>query len=123
MIAEPVTVKRDEIQEALEQGYLFDSAIVKHGFTRYVRDYDMVVSVARGPEYLYRFSHCPLAEITTAVSDDVWRHSWNDKFIDYLRWRESGEPEGYVWGVCYSDVYPGAKYIADSSLLRNGHLD
>ena len=111
-------MKSNEIQDALERGYLFDSAIVRHGFTIYLRDYDIIAHPARGPEYLYRFSHCPLVEVTTAVPDDVWQRSWGDNFIDYSEWLKSGEPDGYVWGVCESTVYPGAKYIVDSRLAR-----
>lgn len=86
-------MKSNEIQEALERD-LFDAAIVRHGFTPYLRDYDIVAYFGRGPEYLYRLSHCPLAEVTTAVPDDVWQRSWGDNFIDYSEWLKSGEPEG-----------------------------
>ncbi|HLZ50048.1 MAG TPA: hypothetical protein VKP61_04815 [Candidatus Acidoferrum sp.] len=111
-------MKSSEIREELERGQLFDGAIVRHGFTPYLRDYDIVAYFAKGPEYLYRFSHCPIAEVTTAVPDDVWQRSWGDDFIDYSEWLKSGEPAGYVWGVCESTVYPGAKYIADSRLAQ-----
>jgi hypothetical protein len=111
-------VKVSEIQEALERGNLFDAAIVRHGFTPYLRDYDLIAYFGRGPEDLYRFSHCPLVEISTAVPDDVWKHSWSDNFIDYSEWLKSGAPDGYVWGICESTVYPGAKYFADSKLAR-----
>jgi hypothetical protein len=111
-------VNSHEIKEALERGQLFDSAIVRHGFTPYLRDYDIVAYFGPGPQHLHRFSHCPLAEVTTAVPDDVWRRSWGDNFIDYSEWLKSGEPVGYVWGVCESTAYPGAKYITDSGLAR-----
>jgi hypothetical protein len=111
-------VKSEELQAALERGYLFDGAIVRHGFTPYLRDYDIVAYFARGPEYLYRFSHCPLAEVTTAVPDDIWQRSLGDNFIDYSEWLKSGEPDGYIWGICESTVYPGAKYITDSRLAQ-----
>lgn len=111
-------MKRSEIQEVLERGQLFDGAIVRHGFTPYLRDYDIVAYFGQGPQYLYRFSHCTLVEVTTAVPDDVWQRSWSDCFIDYSEWLKSGEPNGYVWGICESSVYPGAKYIADSALAR-----
>jgi len=87
-------VKSNEILDALEQGSLFDSAIVRHGFTIYLRDYDIIACAAPASEYLYRFSHCPLAEITTAVPDDVWQRSWGDNFIDSSEWLKSREPDG-----------------------------
>ena len=111
-------MKSSDIKEEVERGQLFDSAIVRHGFTAYLRDYDIVAYSGQGPQYLYRFSHCILAEVTTAVPDDVWQRSWSDEFIDYSKWLRSGEPDGYVWGVCESDAYPGAEYIEDSMLAQ-----
>lgn len=111
-------VKASDIQETLERGNLFDGAILKHGFAPYMRDYDLVAYFARESECLYRFSHCPLIEITTRVADDDWRHSWGDNFINYSEWLKSGSPAGYVWGICESLVYPGAKYIADSRVAQ-----
>lgn len=115
---EPGTVESSEMQEALERGPLFDSAIIRHGFTPYLRDYDIVIYHGRGLEYLYRFSHCPFAEVTTAVAGKDWKSSWDDVFTDYSEWLKSGSPDGYVWGICESEVYPGAKYIRDSILAQ-----
>jgi hypothetical protein len=111
-------VNSSEIQEVLERGQLFDGAIVRHGFTLYLRDYDIVAYFGQGPQYLYRFSHCTFAEVITSVPDDVWQRSWDDTFIDYSEWVKSGEPNGYVWGICESIVYPGAKYIGESKLAQ-----
>jgi len=111
-------VEIGEIQELLERGPLFDNAIGRHGFTSYLRDYDVVVFFGQGQEYLYRFSHCPFVEVITAVGDNVWQRSWDDNFISYSAWLKSGEPDGYVWGICESAAYPGAKYIRDSSFAR-----
>jgi len=111
-------VKASDIREALERGNLFDAAIVRHGFTPYLRDYYLISYFGPELQYLYRFSHCPLAEITTAVPDALWKGSWDDNFIDYSEWLKSGSPEGYVWGICESTVYPGATYIADSKVAQ-----
>jgi hypothetical protein len=69
-------------------------------------------------QYLYRFSHCPSAIVSTAVKDTNWQKSWDDVFTDYGAWERAGCPEGYVWGVCYSDAYPGASYIDNSALAQ-----
>jgi len=116
------------VREKLEQGPMFDMAIVGHGFTPYMRDYDVLVDVV-GPEpsgsgsqvigrCRYRFTHCVLAEVTTAVQDDVWRKSWQHTFIDYEDWLVSGEPDGYVWGVQWMNAYPGLTYLSDSAAAR-----
>jgi hypothetical protein len=108
----------DEIRKSLEHGPLFDGYITKHGFAPYLRDYDVIVKWPRSRRFLYRFTHVPLATVTTAVTDSVWRNSWDDVYIDYSVWQNSGSPDGYVWGVCYSVAYPGAKYVEASVTAR-----
>jgi hypothetical protein len=102
----------DEIRKALQEP-LFDSSIVRHGFAPFLRDYDIVAEINKC-QFLYRFSHCTSATVTTAVSDRAWQKSWEDIYTDYSAWNGSGGPEGYVWGVCYSDAYPGATYVDNS---------
>lgn len=112
----------DEIRECLERGPLFDGYIVRHGFVSFLRDYDLVVvAVAHLPrrtQYLYRFSHVPFVMVTTAVSDEIWKKSWADDYINFQAWQRVGSPPGYVWGVGYSVAYPGAKCFEDSKLAR-----
>jgi hypothetical protein len=103
---------------------LFDSAVVRHGFTPYMRDYDVIVEVpAAKPDgsgsyiegqYRYRFTHCVEAHVETTVKPDAWRFSWTDEFTNYSAWERAGSPGGFVWGVEFSDAYPGASLVADS---------
>ena len=112
------------VPEKLEAGPMFDMAIVEHHFTPYMRDYDIFVDVGGlNPEshksevigrVRYRFTHCVLAEVTTAVADETWKRSWSEAFTDYQTWLDTGEPEGYVWGVNFTNAYPGLSYLADS---------
>jgi hypothetical protein len=116
------------VREKLGAGPLFDSAIVAHHFTPYMRDYDVVIDVsATVPggagsyiegRYRYRFTHCVTLQVVTTVSDGVWRVSWDERFIDYAAWQEAGEPDGYVWGVCWSDAYPGLTYVENSAIAQ-----
>jgi len=46
--------------------------------------------------------------------DEVWPKSWTDEFIDYNKWVEAGEPDGYVWGTNWSLAYPGLEIIEES---------
>ena len=48
------------------------------------------------------------------MRDDVWPESWDDVFVDYGRWQEAGEPEGYVWGTNWSLAYPGIRAVEPS---------
>ncbi len=105
-----------EIKRALQEP-LFDACIVKHGFAPFLRDYDVVAQI-RTFQFLYRFTHCTSATVTTAVKDDFWKEAWEDIFTDYSTWERAGCPDGYVWGVCYALTYPGARYIEDSAVAR-----
>ena len=111
------------IKERLaEYGNFLDVGILPHGFAAHMRDYDVLFEALWGREkwadakgnYLLRFTHCPKAEATTKVSDANWQQAWADVFIDYAKWAEAGEPEGFVWGACWSTAYPGLTYIDDS---------
>jgi hypothetical protein len=116
------------VREKLDAGPLFDSAIIEHHFTPYMRDYDLLVDVPAavpggGESYIegryrYRFTHCVIAHVTTCVSDNVWRHSWEDVFINYAAWKEANEPEGFVWGVCWASAYPGLTYVENSVIAQ-----
>lgn len=106
------------IPERLEQ--LFDLPILSHGFAPYQRDYVIEAELGGQTEhrghYRFLFTHCTVANLTTAVRDATWQTSWDDRFIDYNAWLAAGGPEGYVWGVNWSSAYPGPTYIADSAL-------
>jgi hypothetical protein len=107
---------------------LFDSAVVRHGFAPYMRDYDLIVEVPAAKldgsgsyiegQYRYRFTHCVEAHVETTLRPDTWQRSWTDEFTRFAVWEQAGTPEGFVWGVEYADAYPGASRIADSPLAE-----
>ena len=110
------------IREKLRADLLFDQAIVAHGFAPCLRDYNLFADVlesAPGEEPTrlarWRFTHCPLAATATALSDRVWRESWDDGLTDATR-AEAAESPGYVWGVRWANAYPGMEYVEDSPL-------
>jgi hypothetical protein len=111
------------VKERLDEyGGFVDVAILHHGFAPHMRDYDIVFEGLWGTNewadakgtYRLRFTHCPEATTTTAVSDSGWQQAWSDVFIDYSQWLAAGEPAGFVWGVNGSTAYPGLSYIDDS---------
>jgi hypothetical protein len=119
-----------DVREQIERDEVFfDSAIVSHGWAAHLRDYDIIIEVgAARPDgggsyiaarYRYRFTHCPEVHVLTAVRDEVWKASWDDRFIDYGEWERSGAPEGFVWGVCFADAYPGLSYVNSSPLASS----
>ncbi len=112
------------VKATFEEYSLYDVAILSHCFAPHMRDYDILIEAmwgvhewgdARG-RYLCRFTHCPEAHLLTDLSDEGWRKSWADTFIDYAAWERDNAPEGFVWGVCWSNAYPGFKYVDNSKL-------
>jgi hypothetical protein len=97
---------------------VFDQAIVYHGFTDYMRDYEVVFYCTADPRtgippahlgYLFRY--CVTAEIETAVASSVWAESLDDRLIEY----DTGvDLPGYVWGVKWQVDYPGPSVVSDS---------
>ncbi len=98
---------------------MFDQALVYHGFTDYMRDYEAIVYMTAAPgagiapayrRYLFRY--CVQAACQTTVALRVWRSSLNDQLTEY----ETGvDLDGYVWGVKWQALYPGAGVVAESA--------
>jgi hypothetical protein len=103
------------IQSALDQ--LFDQALIFHGFTDYVRDYELVVyeKTAVRPPRLLRcvFKYCVEARVGTP-GPEFWKVSLADHLLQFPH-----EPtQGFVWGVKYQELYPGGRVNAESDLAR-----
>jgi hypothetical protein len=109
-----------DVREKLDALSFFDGAILGHGFTNYMRDYDILAEVdgADNKElagrYRYRFTHCVQASYVTSLRDGTLRTSWSDVYTEYDHWKEDGAPDGFVWGVCWAGAYPGLTYVRDS---------
>ncbi|MBO4164970.1 YxiG-like protein [Micromonospora antibiotica] len=102
---------------------VFDHALVYHGFTDYMRDYEAIVHVTADPRteiaptYLrYLFRYCVEAHCRTSVPPVTWRASLDDRLIGH----ETGvDLDGYVWGVKWHALYPGARVQAESATARS----
>ncbi|MFI0718330.1 hypothetical protein [Streptomyces sp. NPDC021224] len=100
----------------------FDTAVVHHGYTSYLRDYEVIVyatadpSTGIEPTHLrYLFRYCVEARCETTVRPDVWRISLDERLIDH----ETGvDLDGYVWGVKWHGLYPGATILPESETTR-----
>ncbi|MFD3874491.1 hypothetical protein [Streptomyces sp. NPDC058623] len=101
---------------------IFDQAVVHHGYTNYMRDYEVIVYATAAPRtgitpshLRYLFRYCVEARCETSVSAKTWRVSLDDRLIDH----ETGvDLDGYVWGVKWHDLYPGAKLLPESEATR-----
>jgi hypothetical protein len=104
------------LQQRLDE--VFDHAVVFHGFTDYMRDYEVVFfcvadpTTGIEPEHVrYLFKCCVVAAVRSTLSAHNWRASLDERLIHSA----TGEGlVGYVWGVRWQVFYPGATIIADS---------
>jgi hypothetical protein len=109
-----------------DYGGFMDVGILSHGFATHMRDYDVIFEALWGKTkwadakgtYRLRFTHCPEVMTMTAVSESAWKQAWSDVYVDHSRWVAAGEPDGFVWGACWSTAYPGLSYREDSALAR-----
>ncbi|MFK0187601.1 hypothetical protein ACIQV1_25735 [Streptomyces rubiginosohelvolus] len=89
--------------------------VVHHGYTTYMRDYEVIINVWEGPQspstYLrYLFLYCVEARCGTFLSTETWRDSLDDRLLD----RETAvDLDGYVWGANYHELY-GAELRPES---------
>ncbi|MEO3875393.1 hypothetical protein ABGB18_41980 [Nonomuraea sp. B12E4] len=104
------------LQQALDD--VFDQALIYHAYTPYMRDYEMIIYATADPRtgvppahVRYLFRYCVEANVSTAVRRDMWRKSLDDRLLDHP---VSDDLEGYVWGVRWQALYPGAQIVADS---------
>ncbi|MES5824397.1 hypothetical protein [Streptomyces sp. RG80] len=88
----------------------FDHAVVHHGYTNYMRDYEVIVYVTADPRtgvtpshLRYLFRYCVEARCETSVPTETWRVSLDDRLIEF----ETGvDLDGFVWGVKWHCLYP-----------------
>ena len=95
-----------------------DFGVMDHGFIPHGRDYSFLVEPSMGKDpgrHQVQFTHVVELSYATAVADDVWARSWGEAFIDYQSWLDAGEPDGYVWGTCWSLAWPGIRAIEPSA--------
>ena len=96
-----------------------DFAVLSHQFLPYGRDYSITIQDCHGSnpgEHELIFTHCVRADYESRVGGATLRMSWDDIFCDYQQWENTGQPDGFVWGVNWSDAYPGLKAVVPSLL-------
>jgi hypothetical protein len=101
---------------------IYDVAVLRHGFTDYLRDYKFEIEANwigdLAGRYILTFKHCYDLTYKTLVKDDVIKKSWDDIFTDYETWEKNNEPDGFVWGTNWSLAYPGFKELKDSDKAK-----
>jgi len=95
-----------------------DFGVMDHAFVEHGRDYSFLIEASMGKDpgrHQLQFTHVTDLTYTTAVANDVWVQSWGEEFVVYQSWLEAGEPDGYVWGTCWSMAWPGMSAVEPSS--------
>ncbi|WP_207568171.1 YxiG-like protein [Plantibacter elymi (nom. nud.)] len=108
-----------EMQAAFDDA--FDQAVVFHGFTEYMRDYEMIVQIVAAPStgipmrsLRYLFVNCVQADVSTVLPPDLWARSLDDRLLEL-----GSDLDGYVWGVREQGLYPGFELMPDSEIARS----
>jgi hypothetical protein len=109
------------LQQSLDG--ISDQALVRHGFTAYMRDYELMVYRPSDPrsgippdQLRYLFRHCVVADVRSALRPETWRCSFDDRLTDHST---GVDLDGFVWGVNWQSLYPGATLIPDSDRARH----
>ena len=97
---------------------VFDQGVLAHGFTDYLRDYDVFINVVADPRtgiapahLRYRFTHCVRATAMTSVPPEIWKRSLDPRLIGPDL---EDDVDGYFWGVRWQVLYPGMQLVVDS---------
>lgn len=98
---------------------LFDSDLMYHGFTKYMRDYELFVFNSVDPRsglvpwhdrLLFRM--CVEADVRSRVRPDTWSRSMGNELL--AEHRVTRDSHGYVWGTQSQELYPGATLVEGS---------
>ncbi|MGO4550191.1 hypothetical protein AB4059_03700 [Lysobacter sp. 2RAF19] len=100
-----------------DQSQAFEMVICRHGFTAYMRDYDIVAAQYEGTrlvgQRLYRFVGCVSASVETRVDASEYA---NLSAVD-VRQVSSGS-DGFDWSVGSSTAHSGISLVEDDDLRR-----
>jgi hypothetical protein len=107
--------KVNKVKAMLERDQPDDVALLRHGFTDYMRDYEVVFSFAGQELYRYHFVGCVEADCQTTLRPVDFVASLSDQFVysgpDYP---DTPDPDGFIWGVRYSNAQ--ISYVEDGAI-------
>jgi hypothetical protein len=94
---------------------LYDISVLRHGFTRYNRDYDFLIDMQPLNKRIsiLRFKHVYRLKYKSALAIDVLKDSLDDGLIDFQVSKEHNLT-GHVWGANYALAYPGFSVVGES---------
>jgi hypothetical protein len=93
------------VRDLLQRERFDCAAILRHGFTDYMRDYEVIVA-ARGRPWTdvhkYQFVGCVEAYYETNIGEHI-NQCLSDDFIYCKDYPDKPEPKGFIWGVRWSE--------------------
>jgi hypothetical protein len=105
------------LQAALDE--LFDRQLLFHGFTPFMRDYELVIYESVDPRSglsprhrRFRFQFCTEATVRSRIHPGVWSDSLSNDLVQQEH--VTRDLAGYAWGVRGQELYPGATIVAES---------
>jgi hypothetical protein len=101
-----------------------DNLLIYHGFTPYMRDYELIVLQPASPasemdtRFLrFLFHSCTEVLVRSLIGSQTWSESMDDKLLHPQQ--VAVEASGYVWGVRGQELYPGPKIVENSRIARS----
>jgi len=91
---------------------------MRHGFTDYMRDYDVIVGARNGPPYTdlhkYQFIGCVEACYETKLGKDFERSISDDFVYSGPDYPDKPDPYGFIWGVRFAETWVGGLTYLDN---------
>ena len=111
------------VKELLEQEDFFDAAVLRHGFTDYMRDYEIIVAARNGPPNTdvqkYQFVGCVEAHYQTELGHGFTRSLSDEHVYSGPAYPDKEEPCGFIWGVRFAESYPGLTYVENGERAQH----
>ena len=98
----------NKIPDEIVNGDFSYGGILKHGYTDYMRDYEVLVCSLLGPPWddlhKYQFVGCVEAHCQSVIDPQIYSDSMSDENILCAEEESAEQPDGFIWGVRSSEI-------------------
>ncbi len=106
-------------EETLNTYDLFDATILSHGFSAYMRDYQITAKVHQGNPsgvYVFMLQGCVESHYEPSISPHAF--SMDDELLDLQKMKKAHKIDAFRWGVKGAEIYPGWTYFSNSQKAK-----